>query len=54
MKPDLKLFQKILLEIMEKNNIRLYDDIQIDPNNILPIQIRAINPYDTRIVKPHW
>ena len=52
--PDLKLFQKILLEIMEKNNIRLYDDIQIDPNSILPIQIRAINPYDTRVVKPHW
>jgi hypothetical protein len=49
--PDLKLFQKILLDILEKNNIRLYDDVQIDPDNILPIQIRAINPYDTRIVK---
>lgn len=51
--PDLKLFQKILLDIMEKNNIRLYDDVQIDPDSILPIQIRAINPYDTRVVKPH-
>ncbi len=50
-KYNLKIFQQILLDILLTNNIHLYDDIQINPNNISQDQIYQINPYDTRLIK---
>lgn len=51
LRPDLKIFQNILLEILEKNNIHLYEDIQIDINRMTYDQIITVNPYDTRVIK---
>ena len=48
---DMKIFQTILLEILEKNNINLYHDVQIDLDKMENEQIKAINPYDTRVMK---
>jgi hypothetical protein len=48
---NMKIFQTILLEILEKNNINLYHDVQIDLEKMDNEQIKAINPYDTRVMK---
>lgn len=52
LKPDVKMFQRMILEILEANNISLYEDIQIDLDVFDKNQIKEVNPYDTRIVKP--
>jgi hypothetical protein len=43
-------FKKILLDILKVNGINLYEDVQINPYDLNMEQIRAINPYDTRLV----
>lgn len=48
---DLKIFQQILLGILEKNNINLYEDVQIDLDKMDNLQIKTVNPYDTRVMK---
>ena len=48
---NLKIFQQILLDILETNDIHLYEDIQINPNTFTQEQIYQVNPYDTRVVK---
>lgn len=48
---DLRIFQTILLELLEKNNINLYEDVQIDLDKMENEQIKTINPYDTRVMK---
>ena len=50
---DLKIFQTILLNILEKNNIYLYEDVQINLSSMKNEQIRTVNPYDTRIMKKY-
>lgn len=49
---DFNIFQKWLLEILENNNIHLYDDVQIDGETIEFEQIIKVNTYDTRVIKP--
>jgi hypothetical protein len=51
LKPDTKMFQCMILEILEANNIHLYRDIQIDTDIFDMKKIITVNPYDTRIVK---
>lgn len=52
LKPDIKMFQHMILKILESNNIKLYEDIQIDLEVFDMSRIKEANPYDTRIVKP--
>ena len=47
---SLKIFQRMLLNILETNGIQLYDDVQINLNVLDHEQI-IVNPYDTRVVK---
>ncbi|VBB17626.1 hypothetical protein YASMINEVIRUS_89 [Yasminevirus sp. GU-2018] len=51
LKLDLKIFQKLLLELLVINNINLYNDVQIDANTVPLEQIVKVNPYDTRPFK---
>lgn len=51
LKLDLRIFQHMLLDILAKNNISLYHDIQMDPDKIESSQIKTINSYDTRVVR---
>lgn len=48
---DLKVFQKILLGILKKNNINLYADVQIDLEKMDNLQIKIVNPADTRVMR---
>jgi hypothetical protein len=47
-------FDKILLDILEKNNIHLYSDIQINSETFAAEQIKTINPYDTRVINTKY
>jgi hypothetical protein len=51
LKSNLNPFDKILLNILEKNNIHLYSDVQINSESFPSNQIKIINPYDTRVIK---
>lgn len=51
LKFDIKIFQNLLIEILQNNNINLYYHIQIDPEIINFDQIVKINTYDTRVIK---
>jgi hypothetical protein len=50
-KISLNPFDHILLDILEKNDIHLYSDVQIDPNTFGSDQIKGVNTYDTRVIK---
>lgn len=48
---DLRMFEKVLLDILKENNINLYSYIQIDSDTIGGEQIKTVNPHDTRVIK---
>lgn len=50
LKPNIKMFQRMILELLEGNNIKLYEDIQIDLKLFDMSKIIEANPYDTQIV----
>lgn len=58
-KLDTQNFERILVDMLKKNNINLYDDVQINLEtmndmeflNFKEKQIARINHYDTRIIK---
>ncbi len=52
LKPDIKMFQRMILEILETNNIKLYEYVQIDLELFDVSKIKEANSYDTRIIKP--
>lgn len=51
LKLELNLFQRWLTELLENNNIHLYDDVQIDADTINLEQVVKVNPFDTRVIK---
>jgi hypothetical protein len=51
LKASLNPFDKILLDILEKNDIHLYSDVQINPETFPSERIKTVNPYDTRVIR---